>query len=228
MLLDVAFCELWCYSPVQMCLELLLRYLKFARCICPTNQLLPSKGYRAHGLRVIITLLHMLFFLVLPPLSKILCFSLSTATLKLKLPCGAIELLILLSMRFMMQLSDVSCWQPHEDHGYHLLNEEHGDSIMCLFLFCSRHQNHIPFLTVSNFWLHILFLWINFLLDDGYMEVNIALRWWAYTRNANLGMDSVSSVKVRNRCIWIISVLMLEINACMVFLTYAENKWVVS
>ena len=105
MLLDVAFCELWCYSPVQMCLELLLRYLKFARCICPTNQLLPSKGYRAHGLRVIITLLHMLFFLVLPPLSKILCFSLSTATLKLKLPCGAIELLILLSMRFMMLLT---------------------------------------------------------------------------------------------------------------------------
>ena len=104
MLLDVAFCELWCYSPVQMCLELLLRYLKFARCICPTNQLLPSKGYRAHGLRVIITLLHM-FFLVLPPLSKILCFSLSTATLKLKLPCGAIELLILLSMRFMMLLT---------------------------------------------------------------------------------------------------------------------------
>ena len=105
MLLDVAFCELCCYSPVQMCLELLLRYLKFARCICPTNQLLPSKGYRAHGLRVIITLLHMLFFLVLPPLSKILCFSLSTATLKLKLPCGAIELLILLSMRFMMLLT---------------------------------------------------------------------------------------------------------------------------
>ena len=54
---------------------------------------------------MIITLLHMLFFLVLPPLSKILCFSLSTATLKLKLPCGAIELLILLSMRFMMLLT---------------------------------------------------------------------------------------------------------------------------